>query len=132
MSRTVLKLVGKWVVATLLFLQLAVAAYACPSPRGDGAAPCAQQSGDATQGARADPIYLDPAAPNLCQQHCQQGSQAVDSGTPVAAPMIALPPLLAILAPPSRHSAPESGHQPGFLTRETEPPCSIRFCVLRV
>ena len=131
MSRTVLKLVGKWVVATLVFLQLAVAAYACPSLRGDGAVPCAQQSGDATQGARADHIYLDPAAPNLCQQHCQQGSQAVDSGTPVAAPVIALP-LLAIVTPPSLPSAPESGHQPEFLTRETEPPRSIRFCVLRV
>lgn len=62
-------------VGVLLFAQMAIAAYACPSPSGAVTAQAVQAS--APQMA-PDCDQLDRDAANLCVEHCQFGQQSVD------------------------------------------------------
>ena len=124
--------IAKLVIALLLFMQMAVAAYACPAitrtyyepfqVRGDVAM---EMEGDCRQ------TTLDPADPNLCLRHCQQDSQATaDTSQPVP-PELDLP-LLAVISTAElalEGVLPEL--LPEFLARSTAPPLSIRFGVFR-
>ena len=76
-------------IASLLFMQLAMAAHACPqaqsTPAASAAMPCAQT--------KADAAPADDAQPGLCHEHCKGGTQTVDSGQ---APGVSAPLLLAL------------------------------------
>jgi len=77
---------------TLLFMQLATAAYACPAI---GSAPAVA---DMPEMPGCDGMVLgamDADQPLLCQAHCQQGSQAVHPTPAQDAPTT--PVLLAVL-----------------------------------
>ncbi|WP_425259791.1 hypothetical protein ACPOLB_02895 [Rubrivivax sp. RP6-9] len=80
-----------WLIALVLFTQLATAAYACPqlsSVHGDGvAAMAAMPDCDGSV-----PTRMDPERPQLCKAHCETGKTSVNS--PVAAPDA--PPALAV------------------------------------
>ena len=119
MIRKVRFLTALVTVASLLFAQLAAAAYSCPM---SAAAPAA-----ATMAMPCDLEPVDNA--NLCDNHCQYGSasfdsaksapleQAVDTGLRI--------PALATLAPPmgsSRSRAIAPAASPPF----------VRFTVLRI
>lgn len=129
MTRACRRLVAKLLIATLLFLQLAVAAYACPSFNPD--------SGMAMSAAMADDMAMDGCTmsdqvqPNLCSQHCQQNSQALDQSPPAA---LAIPilPLLAVVSAEHRPRSAASADPREFLARATAPPSAIRFCVFRI
>lgn len=74
------------VVVTLLFAQLATAAYACPRLAADAGEPAvamADMPDCSEHGAAAD-----PEQPALCKAHCQAGQQSVerDSRTPDVPP----------------------------------------------
>jgi hypothetical protein len=69
----------------LLAMQLATAAYACPAVALPAMPGC-----DANM-----PGLMDPEQPQLCQAHCQQGSQTVQPTPADAAPPAPL--LLAVL-----------------------------------
>jgi hypothetical protein len=65
------------VVMLLLFMQVAVAAYACPA---ELQAPRAEAEMAAIPGCDGDmPRDMDAEQPQLCKAHCQQGEQAVGS-----------------------------------------------------
>ena len=97
----------------MLFMQLAVASYACPTMPG-----CDQ---------------LDPAQPALCHAHCQDGKASLDKAeAPVVSPAaVIVSALPAPLAPLAALGLP--GAEPAsFLQRSTAPPISIRHCCFRI
>jgi len=78
------------VAVVLLFAQLATAAYACPAGADatQRSAPMAGCDGHAGQ-------TPDPAQPQLCKAHCQQGSQVV--GANATPDLLSTPLLWAVL-----------------------------------
>lgn len=67
-----------WLIAVLLFTQLATAAYACPQ-----LVPAAGDAGTAMVGmpdcSGAMPASMDPEQPQLCKAHCESGQTSVNS-----------------------------------------------------
>ena len=120
-------------LCSLLFMQLAVAAYACPGI-GAKVAKVAEAAAMAEAGmpfAESMTLATDDEQPHLCQAHCQAESQsaekfqllsllAVDALPSAPALQIALPTLVA---------APL--HAP-HLKRTTAPPLYIRNCCFRL
>lgn len=67
-----------WLVAVLLFTQLATAAYACPQlapAAGDAVAEMAAMPG--CEGGSAQ--HMDPDQPQLCKAHCEAGKTSLNS-----------------------------------------------------
>lgn len=124
--------IARLVIALLLFMQTAVAAYACPGMartydepfqvRGDAAM---EMEGDCRQ------TTLDPADPNRCMRHCQQDSQATADPSQPAPPELDLPLLAVISAAELAVEGVLPELLPEFLARCTAPPLSIRFGVFR-
>lgn len=115
----------------LLLAQWLTAAYACPAVAGSGAAAAVSMPGcdGHMSGAR------DPEQPLLCQMHCLQGAQTVQS-----APGADLPPapavLLAILdwtqaARPALHSADSPAPLATGAPPPGSPPLYLRLLLLR-
>lgn len=115
----------------LLLAQWLTAAYACPAVAGSGAAAAVSMPGcdGHMSGAR------DPEQPLLCQMHCSQGAQTVQS-----VPGADLPPapavLLAILdwtqaARPALHSADSPAPLATGAPPPGSPPLYLRLLVLR-
>ena len=108
--------------ASLLFMQLAVSAYACPKE-----AMAASASEAATEPADMSGCeMLDPASPNLCLQHCQAGSQLPD-GTVIAIPVAGVIALADVTPPPP----PAVVLARDLLVRTTAPPLIVRNCCFR-
>jgi hypothetical protein len=125
MSRTGRKKVAWLCLNALLFLQLSVAAYACPAPTDRGSSLSAATVVDA-------PCHgMDQERPKLCEQHCVQDSQSVDtqSHSAVNTPLL---PLLAIVVESDVHFA--TGPRVHGVVPPTafDPPPLIRFGVLRI
>lgn len=123
MSRSHRKFVAWLCFGMLVFLQLATAAYACsmshgPTPMTSSTdmAPC--QGGD-------------EQLPNLCEQHCLQASQSVDTqpNTTITAPSL---PLLAVLTEVQQQLPPASRSPWALRIQVVNPPPLIRFGVLRI
>ena len=111
------------VLVSLLFSQLAVAAYACPGARSMVAA--------ASMPDMPDCDMDDTRRDALCQAHCQQSDQSRDTHQ-ASLPVVALssrPCLVVSLRQPLRPAA----HAFGFaLDRPIEPPAPIRHCRLHI
>lgn len=129
MTRIYRRLVAKLLMASLLFLQLAGAAYACPalSPASDTSMSAAMADGMPMDGCSMD----DPVQPNLCKQRCEQNNQVLDQSPPavLAVPIL---PLLAVADSDPGFRCAVSGTTHEFLARATAPPSAIRFCVFRI
>ena len=116
------------VLASLLFMQLALAGYSCAGieSRVQQAAAMAE-AGMPCAGSM--PMSMDDEQPALCHAHCAAGEQASDNH-PLQMPAVALPAGFALervaLQPASR-GAPQAA----LLTRTTAPPLAIRNCCLR-
>lgn len=128
MTRLFRRFVAKLGIAALLFMQMAVAAYACPHLQAGSDAAEPQRFATAHEAQARGCVEIDATAPHLCLQHCQQGSQASDSGGPIVLPAVALLPVVWV---DSSVPGVEPGDQRELLARATTPPPSIRFCVLR-
>lgn len=123
----------RWLIASLLFLQLASAAYACTMGTGGADAqamagmPCAQTMDEGFAPA------LDPEQPGLCLEHCKAGSQTVDAGAAAAWP---LPALFALYAVPASVEQPAEWQawQAHRRTRAQAPPPahSLLHCCYRL
>lgn len=74
-------------ILALLFTQLATAAYTCPTDAARGQAELMATMPDCHRMA-AD--SLDPAQPQLCQAHCQQGNQSPNPAPALDAPTVPL------------------------------------------
>lgn len=118
-------------LVSMLFMQLAVAAYACPGLlMGDQGTEMLSQS-QPDSGSMPGCDRPDPKQPALCHAHCQDGKQSLDK-----AELPPIPPALAIgfftavvnfdiLQRPFSTPVP-------LLTRTTAPPLSIRNCCFRI
>jgi hypothetical protein len=141
MSRILRRWIARLLLGTLLFAQLAVAAYACPTftpasqyPYG---APSAMGASDAlatafVAGEAFDGALPDAAQPGLCLAHCQSGQQNADTksapGVPLAMMYAAYP--LEVVHP----TAVSGFHRPtatGSIV-PTDPPHAILHCCFRL
>ena len=127
-----------WLIVSLLFMQLASAAYACPmtstrsdEPRVSGM-PCAMAMAIANPSDERP--ALDPEQPALCLAHCKGGSQTVDPGhtSSIAAPLLVALFVVTAAADASivartrraQHGSSESAPPP--------PPHTILHCCFRI
>lgn len=112
-------------LASVLFAQLAIAAYACPIAAG------LAQEASAGEGGCCGKA-MDPEQPALCAAHCQQGDQSLDKPS---ASLPGLGPWLPVSAPPGILDAAERPRPPGelasLLARDTAPAAAVRHCRLR-
>lgn len=129
MNRLWLRRLARGAIGVLLFAQLAVAAYACPTLFSVAAtsvpavASHGPDCGDPSGG-------MDPAATNLCAEHCKSGQQSAQASTmTVPAALLSVRytmPLVPVRAPPPRSAAASiSALVAG------EPPHTILHCVYR-
>lgn len=128
-------------LGTLLFAQMAVAAYACPTltptaqqPYGAPStlgAPNASVTASAT-GEAFDGVMPDAAQPGLCVAHCQSGQQNTDTKS---APGVPLAMMYAAYPLEAAHPAAVSGiDRPTEMgvTVQTDPPHAILHCCFRL
>lgn len=117
---------------SMLFMQLAVAAYACPNMRGGQQGASMAMSAD-SPAMSSDCMGMDMEQPSLCHAQDQAGNQSLDKPqTPTVqafAPVALIQTITAIDSvfrplPPQR--------RPLYLTRATDPPLSIRHCCFRI
>jgi len=126
MTRVARRSVAWLCLSALLFLQLAVAAYACPT-RVDGGMPTL-----AAVDFSAKPCAgMDPERPKLCEQHCVHDSQSVDTQphSSVSAPVLAL---MTVAAQPDLHRSTRLNAYGAFQVTAVDPPPLVRFGVLRI
>lgn len=112
-------------IFALLFAQLSVAAYACPST--------AKPAADVMMGMDCEGMagQLDTASPNLCAEHCQYDSQSDQLRTPTA-PLVALVSLYVVpLTSTSREPSQLSIASSGLLAARA-PPHTILHCCFRI
>jgi hypothetical protein len=108
-------------LVSLLFMQLSVAAYACPMQAPEMAAPMADCQG------------MDRASATLCQAHAEPVKQSLDkAGTPAVQPFVAAAVLFEVAAleplmPRSASVAPSSIPAAG-----AAPPIAILHCCFRI
>ena len=125
MSRVSRKSVAWLCLSALFFLQLALAAYACPT----------SMNGDtSTLAAVARPAQpcqgMDQERLKLCEQHCVHASQSVDT-QPHSAVNVPLLALLAVVVQSDAHfDIGPSVH--GASSNVADPPPLVRFGVLRI
>lgn len=124
-SRLVTALVA---LVTVLFMQLAVAAYACP-----GLQPQEVADTSAMQGMPGCEDAVDAVQPGLCHAHTQAGNQSLDKP-----PMPDVAPSAAIVLVPMINDIdialrPISTHaEAPWLMRGSTPPLSVRNCCFRI
>jgi hypothetical protein len=125
MSRTGRKKVAWLCLSALLFLQLAVAAYACPAPTARGSSMLAATLVDVSPCQE-----MNQERSKLCEQHCVHDSQSVDT-QPHSAVNVPLQALLAVVVQSDVHFAiGPSVH--GASPKIVDPPPLVRFGVLRI
>lgn len=130
MIRTHRRFIAGLAVALLLFMQLAVAAYACTGMAKVHESPQAMEDAGMEMGGDRCPT-LDPADPNLCLEHGRQDSKAT-ALTHLPAPLAVDLPLLAVVPAIELALAPALTRlPPEFLARTTAPPPAISFGVFR-
>ena len=126
--------IGLILLFAMLWTQLAVAAYACPSlipgrVVTDGIHAASAMSG--CDSMRAMPGTMDPDNPNLCLQHALQGDQNADHGQPpLSAPAHVLP--LIVAGSPTPPLATLRSALERQLKHATAPPIAIAHCCFRI
>jgi hypothetical protein len=137
MTRAFLRKAACCLAGVLLSAQMAIAAYACPgvvaaiTGEPQQASASAPTMPDCAGMEAASGAALDPAAPNLCAEHCKYGQQSDNPGT------MSLPvPVLALLyaAPPSAAHSPPPRPSAASLSAlvAASPPHAIAHCVYRI
>lgn len=122
-------------LVSMLFVQLAMASYACPHmPAGGNGAPAAMSAGIAHSG-MVGCDGMDAAQPALCHAHAHgdTAKQALDK--PELPPVQAFVPAGLVLTLSLTGIASEPSDTPSkplLLTRATAPPIAIRHCCFRI
>lgn len=108
---------------SLLFAQLAVAAYACP----------VQERAPTMAASACADMNMDMGSPALCAAHCEPGQQSADISVAPAVQAFVPCSLEVVLVPIERATlAPGSSHVAPLLTHATSPPLAIRHCCFRI
>jgi hypothetical protein len=113
---------------SLLFMQLAVAAYACPNLMPVQHAPMLDSSGQPM----ADCSETDRQSPTLCHEHTHKLTPSLDKpDMPSVTPFVATGFALPLLWP--EESGPMPNRHPSLLHASgTSPPIAIRHCCFRL
>jgi hypothetical protein len=113
---------------SLLFMQLAVAAYACPNLVPAQPAPMLDSAGQPM----ANCTQIDRQSPTLCQEHVHKQTPSLDKpDAPVVMPFVAAGFALPLVWPD--HGAAASAPPAVFLHASgTSPPIAIRHCCFRL
>ena len=120
------------VLVSMLFMQLAVAGYACPSLNVGPVGETMSMSTDGDQ-AMAGCEGIDKSQPSLCHAHYQAGNQSLDKPpAPHVPPFVAAALTLVFIN--IAHVSNSTVAQPNslLLARSTAPPLSIRNCCFRI
>ncbi len=124
---------SRCLIACLLFLQVASAAYACAMPsaaldsQSMAGQPCAQFMANGPVPA------LDPEQPGLCLEHCKGGSQTVDQGASSSPGLPALVALFFVAAANEQPAEASAWHaQQRSRDRAPPPAHSILHCCYRI
>jgi hypothetical protein len=126
MSRAERKNVAWLCLTALLFLQLAVAAYACPIRNATGMPTLAADASP------AQPCPMtDQKQPKLCEQHCVHTAQSVDT-QPHSTVNVPVLPFLAVVVQPNNYLPTRPGISAALLVSVVDPPPLVRFGVLRI
>lgn len=132
LRRTHRLLTATIVLFSILFMQLAVSAYACPalSP-GHESWPT---SPEYTQSVETMPCHeVDSEQPNLCHASHQGDKQSLDKpATPSPAPFVAVGYGLPTSPDTLTFQHFPGGYAPTLLTYATAPPIAIRHCCFRI
>ncbi len=132
-SQTFKRLIAKTAAAAVMFAQLAIAAYACPTVDGPASVIVAAASAEAMHAAMPGcDMGKDEGNPNLCLQHCQAGDQSVQTLSPVAVPAFAAVATLTIFEPVAAQAGPGIALLSAWSHHATSPPPLVRFGVLRI
>ncbi|HSD39093.1 MAG TPA: hypothetical protein VLC92_16390 [Rhodocyclaceae bacterium] len=127
MSRSLYRFLARLLVASLLFAQLAVSAYACPED--------AAEIASAEMAGMQDCPYMsqhDKDMPNLCAEHCHPGQQLTPHADVPSVPL-ALPVGFFVVLPAHDFSpAPPAARYADVLTLASSPPHSILHCCFRI
>lgn len=115
---------------SVLFMQLAVASYACPSLVAGHGSEAMQPVQMAEMAGCHD---MDPVQPSLCHAYGQSGNQSLDKpAVPPLQPFLAVGFGLSVF-PLDATLAPAFAFQPThFLTHAAAPPVAIRNCCFRI
>jgi hypothetical protein len=122
------------VLISMLFAQLAIAGYACPSfntaSSGDSMSMSMNSSGDQ---AMPGCMGSDKLQPSLCRAQDQNSNQSLDKPvTPHVSPFLASAFTLIFRNIALASASADPQPQTLLLTRSTAPPLSIRNCCFRI
>lgn len=117
----------------VLFTQLAMAAYACPSLIKGNQRPATMAGDPSPMQSMPGCDQPDQAEPALCVAHCQDAKSTLDKpDLPAVRPAaVIVSSIPAALAPPLLPSLPDV-ERDSLLRRITSPPISIRHCCFRI
>jgi hypothetical protein len=131
--------VGRLLIGAMVFAQMAIAAYACPTllstPQPDapvamGASPDTTASTE--DGGMAGCDQMDHSAPNLCAEHCHVGQQSADqSPTPTVAAAL-LTALYTLPAQPEPQGHVRLRADMDIEQVAAPPPLAILHCCFRI
>ena len=111
----------------MLFMQLAVASYACPNI-GMG-----QDQGPAAMSPASGCMGMDMEQPSLCHAHDQTGKQSLDKpDLPQVQPFIAVELMQALIFIDVAYRPLATQPLASLLMRATAPPLAIRNCCFRI
>ncbi len=129
-SRVVAALIALF---SMLFMQFAVASYACPMlTMGQADAAIAMSADSADQG-MAGCTGMDTTQPSLCHAHDHAGHQSLDKPElPQVQAFVATGLALTVSSIELAHPPAATPSQASSLTRTTAPPLSIRNCCFRI
>lgn len=120
------------VLLSILFMQLAVSAYACPVLN-SGRDAQSTSSVHVTQAEMVACEDMDMEQPSLCHASNQTGKQSLDKpATPPPMPFVAVGFGLPVSLNTLTFQPPLGSPVPSFLTYATAPPIAIRNCCFRI
>jgi hypothetical protein len=112
----------------LLFMQLAIAAYACPNLMPVPSTPMLDSSGEPM----ADCAEMDRQSPTLCHEHAHKLTPSLEKpASPSVLPFVATGFALTVLSP-ARTVVMPSPPQVFLHASGTSPPIAIRHCCFRL
>jgi hypothetical protein len=124
MTRRRRMLLGALLIASLLFQQVAVAAYACAHPVAAPAMPAGME-----HCARMDAAPAPVASSPLCEKHCTPDQSLLTDTAVPGVPTLALPPAYSlVLVEPVSHVA----QQVEVPIVRSDPPPRLRYCSLLI
>jgi hypothetical protein len=118
---------------SVLFMQFAVAAYACPGYQIGQTDELVTMAASSLAYDASDCKGMDIEQPGLCDAHGQIGKQVFDKPElPQVQSFVAIRPVLALLRVDTAHQAPVAQSKSFLLTRATAPSLAIRNCCFRI